>query len=84
VNVFPLLNILDVMKEQLAYNNHNLEKSLEFLFNSCNMKKLSRQLKHRNIKHNIMSLSHRLDKQRFLAFAIEFAKTADLIAKGRE
>jgi len=80
VKVLPLIGVLAKMEKQLTDRNYNLAKCIEFLFNSCNQKRLSRKLKLRNIKHNIVCLKSKLDKQRFLAFAVEFANAADKIA----
>jgi len=46
--------------------------------------KKSRNLKLRNLKHNIATLKLKLDKQRFLAFAVEVANTADKISEVNE
>merc|ERR550534_1138241 len=82
VKVLPLLRILERMGERLKTDqNQDVEKCVQFLFNSCNQKKLNSKLKTRNLKHNIANLKVKLDKQYSLSFAVKVANTADTIAK---
>lgn len=59
----------------------NIEKQMDFLFLSCNQKKLNTKLKKRNLKHNIANLKVKLEKQHCLSFAVRIANIADSIAK---
>lgn len=59
----------------------NIEKQMQFLFLSCNQKKLNTKLKKRNLKHNIANLKVKLEKQHCLSFAVRIANIADSIAK---
>jgi len=59
----------------------NVEKQMQFLFMSCNQKKLNTKLKKRNLKHNIANLKVKLEKQHCLSFAVRIANIADSIAK---
>jgi len=79
VKVVSMLSILTRMTKQLS-DFGSMEKGMEFLFTSCNQKKLNTNLKARNIKHNISNLHVKLDKQRSLCFAIRVASIADSIA----
>jgi len=79
VNVVPLSSILERIGEQRP-ETISLQKVLQFLFTSCNLKKLSSKLKVRNIKHNISNLKAKLDKQRSLAFALQLSNTAEKIS----
>jgi len=82
VKVLPLLRILEKMGERLKTDqNQDVEKCVQFLFNSCNQKKLNSKLKTRNLKHNIANLKVKLDKQYSLSFAVKVANTADTIAQ---
>jgi len=82
VKVVPLLRILERMGERLKTDkNQDVERCVQFLFNSCNQKKLNSKLKTRNLKHNIANLKVKLDKQYSLSFAVKVANTADSIAQ---
>lgn len=59
----------------------NIDKQMQFLFLSCNQKKLNTKLKKRNLKHNIANLKVKLEKQHCLSFAVRIANIADSIAK---
>jgi len=65
----------------LSDSAHAQKKYVDFLFKSCNQRKLNSKLKKRNLKHNIANLKAKLDKQYALSFAIQVAKTADVIAQ---
>jgi len=54
---------------------------VDFLFKSCNQKKLISKLKKRNLKHNIANLKVKLDKQYALSFGVKVAYMADVIAQ---
>jgi len=79
VKVVSMLSILTRMTGRMS-NFGSMEKGMEFLFTSCNQKKLNTNLKARNIKHNISNLHVKLQKQRSLCFAIRVASIADSIA----
>jgi len=82
VKVVPLIRILERMGERLKTDqNQDVERCVQFLFNSCNQKKLNSKLKTRNLKHNIANLKVKLDKQYSLSFAVKVANTADTIAQ---
>jgi len=74
-----MLSILTRMTERMS-DFGSMEKGMEFLFTSCNQKKLTTNLKARNIKHNIGNLKVKLDKQHSLCFATRVATIADSIA----
>jgi len=82
VQLVPMIRILERLGEALVTGpgNQEVEKNMEFLFTSCNQKKLNSKLKGRNLKHNIANLKVKLEKQYKLSFAVQVANTADSIA----
>jgi hypothetical protein len=77
-----MLDILKRMKgDWLEYPE--MKKRIEFLFNSCNQKKLNTKLKPRSLKHHIVNLRLKLEKQYSLSFAVLVAKIAESIALNR-
>jgi len=81
VQLIPMSKILQKLGEEFASENQEIEKNMEFLFTSCNQKKLNSKLKGRNLKHNISNLKAKLEKQYALRFAVQVATTADSIAQ---
>jgi len=81
VQLIPMSKILQTLGEECASENQEIEKSMDFLFTSCNQKKLNSKLKGRNLKHNISNLKAKLEKQYALRFAVQVATTADSIAQ---
>jgi len=81
VQLIPMSQILQKLGDEFASENQEVEKSMEFLFTSCNQKKLNSKLKGRNLKHNISNLKVKLEKQYSLRFAVQVATTADSIAQ---
>jgi len=81
VQLIPMSKILHKLGEEFAFENHEVEKSMEFLFTTCNQKKLNSKLKERNLKHNISNLRLKLEKQHALSFAVQVSTTADSIAQ---
>jgi len=82
IHVVPMVDILNRMKNDwLEYDE--MEKRIEFLFNTCNQKKLNTKLKPRSLKHHIVNLRVKLEKQYSLSFAVRVARTADSIALNR-
>jgi len=81
VKLIPMNKILHKLGKEFASENQEVEKSMEFLFTSCNQKKLNSKLKGRNLKHNISNLKVKLEKQYSLRFAVQVATTADSIAQ---
>jgi len=81
VQLIPMSKILQKLEDEFASENQEVEKSMEFLFTSCNQKKLNSKLKGRNLKHNISNLKVKLEKQYALRFAVQVATTADSIAQ---
>jgi len=79
IQVLKMENILFSLRDHWV-DLEELERSMDFLFNSCNPTKLSTKLKERNLKHNIINLQLKLEKQYGLNFAIRVAETADVIA----
>jgi len=79
ITVVPLIRILERMAGKQTPENTALEKCLQFLFSTCNQKKLSK-FKSRNLKHNIANLKVKLDKQHSLAFAVCLSTVAEKIA----
>jgi len=79
IRLVPMLSILNRMRDEWA-DLEEMEKSIDFLFNSCNQKKLNTKLKARNLKHNISNLRLKLEKQYALSFAVRVAELADSIA----
>jgi len=83
VKVIPLQRILrKLRKNGPAFER--LEKSVDFLYNSCDQMKLNGKLKTRNLKHNIANLKAKLEKQHALSFAIAVADTAESITDDAE
>jgi len=79
VCLVPLLNVLEKLREGgTAFQD--VEKHLNFLFNSCNQKKLHGKLRTRNLNHNIANLKAKLEKQYALSFSVIIARTAGSIA----
>jgi len=79
IQLMPMVSILNRMQDQCT-DHDEMEKSMDFLFNSCNQKKLNTRLKARNLKHNISNLRLKLEKQYALSFAVRVAEIADAIA----
>jgi len=82
IQVIPMINILNRMKDDWSECNE-MKRRIEFLFNTCNQKKLNTRLKPRSLKHHIVNLRVKLEKQYALSFAIRVAKVADSIALNR-
>jgi len=80
VQIIPMEKILQKMGEGSVSRNLEVSKSIEFLYTSCNQKKLNSKLKGRNLKHNISNLKVKLKKQYALSFAVQVATTADSMA----
>jgi len=80
IQILTMESVLYSMRDQWA-DLEEMERSMEFLFNSCNQKKLNTKLKARNLKHNISNLKLKLEKQYALSFAVRVAETADSIAE---
>jgi len=83
VNKVQMFTILERMtQDRTIVESTDVQKNyVDFLFKSCNQKKLNRKLKKRNLKHNIANLKVKLDKQYALSFAVKVANTADVIAQ---
>jgi len=79
IQIVPMVDILSRMKDELT-DIEETEKSMDFLFNSCNHKKLNTKLKARNLRHNIANLKVKLEKQHMLCFGVSVADIADEIA----
>jgi len=81
VRLVPMIAILDQMMEnQTAAESADVQQSsVEFLFKTCNQKKLNTKLKKRNLKHNIVNLRVKMDKQYALSFAVKVAQTAEAL-----
>jgi len=80
VKVVPLSKILKRLEGQQVPEIQSLEKSLQFVFSTCNQRKLSSQLKMRNIKHNIANLTTKLNRQYSLQFARQISDIAEKIS----
>jgi len=80
VKLVPMNKILQKMSEELLYESQEVAEGMEFLFGSCNQKKLNSRLKSRNLEQNILNLKLKLQKQHYLSFAVQVASTADSIA----
>jgi len=81
VYLISMNKILRKLSEVHAATSLEVEKCMEFLFKSCNQKKLNSKLKGRNLRHNIDNLQVKLEKQYSLCFAVQVASVADSIAK---
>jgi len=79
IHVLPMIDILNRMKDDWSEYDE-MEKRIEFLFNTCNQKKLNTKLKPRSLKHHIVNLRVKLEKQYALSFAVRVARIADFIA----
>jgi len=79
IQIVPMLEILNRMKDDWS-EFEEMKKRIEFLFNSCNQKKLNTRLKPRSLKHHIVNLRLKLEKQYALSFAVRVASIADSIA----
>lgn len=82
VQILPMVSILSRMKDYFT-DLAEMTRSIEFLFNNCNSKKLNTKLKLRTLKHNKINLRVKLEKQYALSFAVRVAETANLIALER-
>jgi len=74
-----MLRILSRLKDDWT-DLAEMKKNLEFLFHHCNPKKLNTKIKPRNLKHNMVNLKLKLQKQHELSFAVRVAETAISIA----
>jgi len=83
VVLIPMRRILDRLRDKGCLYQ-DIEKSVEFLFTSCDQKKLNGKLKTRTLKHNIANLKNKLEKQYALSFAILVANAADKISNGAD
>jgi len=83
VRIVPMVNILNRMKEELT-DVDETERNMDFLFKSCNHKKLNANVKARNLRHNIATLKVKLEKQHMLCFGVMVANMADTIALERQ
>merc|ERR1719419_1525552 len=81
--VNTMRRILDRLRDKGCLYQ-DIEKSVEFLFTSCDQKKLNGKLKTRTLKHNIANLKNKLEKQYALSFAILVANAADKISNGAD
>jgi len=79
VHIVPMAKILNRMKGEWA-DVEKFEHSVDFLFNSCNHKKLNTKIKARNLRHNMANLEIKLKKVGMLYFGVVIANTADEIA----
>jgi len=78
VTIVPLLHVLEKLREEgTAF--HDVEKHLDFLFNSCDQRKLNGKLRIRTLNHNITTLKAKLKKQYALSFSAIVARTAESI-----
>jgi len=84
VSLLPMNTILQKMGEKYAYSCQDLMKCMEFLFTSCNQKKLTSKLKSQNLELNISGLELKLEKQYALSFAVLVASIANAIANELE
>jgi len=82
IHIISMFDILDRMKDDWS-EFEEIKKRIEFLFNSCNQKKLNTRLKPRSLKHHIVNLRLKLEKQYALSFAVRVANIADSIALER-
>ena len=80
VHVVPMSKILDKLGEEYLANKNEINKSIDFLFTSCNQEKLTK-LKGRNLKHHIANLKVKLEKRYSLSFGVRVANTAEAIAQ---
>jgi len=81
VQIVPLVKIISRMKEEWS-DSERMKESLDFLFNSCNYKKLNSKVKPRSLRHNVANLKSRLEKHHMLWFGVSVGKVADEIAFG--
>jgi len=84
VLIVPMSIILHKMGEEYVNGDQHVAKSIEFLFTSCNQKRLNSKLNRKNLRHNINNLKVRLKRQHALTFAVQVASTADAIVKDLE
>jgi len=73
-----MITILHRMKDEWSEYDE-MERRIGFLFNSCNQKKLNTRLRSRSLKHHIVNLRAKLEKQYALSFAVRIANIADSI-----
>jgi len=82
IHVVSMEDILNKIKDDWS-DYDEMKKRIEFLFNTCNQKKLNTKLKPRSLKHHIVNLRVKLEKQYALSFAVRVARIADYIALNR-
>jgi len=80
VQVVPMNKILEKLGEDYLASKNEINKSIDFLFTSCNQEKLTK-LKGRNLKHHISNLKVKLEKRYALSFGVRVANAAETIAK---
>jgi len=83
VMLIPMRRILNRLRSKGCLYQ-DISKSMEFLFTSCDQKKLNGKLKTRTLKHNIANLKNKLEKQYALSFAILVANAADKMSNGAD
>jgi len=83
VHLVPMTSILKRLDEQGLGSKKNLNKRIDFLFNSCNQAKLCR-LKKRNLKHHIANLKVKLEKRYSLSLGVLVANVAQCIGQESE
>jgi len=78
IQIIPLVHILSRMRERWS-DLEEIQENIKFLYNSCDYKKLNSQVKMRNLRHNIMNLRMKLEKQYALSFAVQVSREAEAI-----
>jgi len=76
----PMVKILEKLDEDLSESKTSIQKSIDFLFTSCNQLKLAK-LKGRNLKHHIANLKVKLDKRYALSLGVRLANTAEAVTQ---
>jgi len=82
IHVVRMVDILNRMKDDWSEYD-KMKTRIEFLFNTCNQKKLNTKLKPRSLKHHIVNLRVKLEKQYALSFSVRVARIADYMALNR-
>jgi len=79
IQIVPMIDILNRMKDDWS-DYDEMKKRIGFLFNTCDKKKHKSKLRSRCLKHHIVNLRVKLEKQYALSFAVRVARIADYIA----
>jgi len=83
VQIVPMSSIVERLSEKILESKIDVQKTVDFLFTSCNQLKLCK-LKGRNVKHHIANLNMKLEKRFALSFGVHVANAAESITQDKK